>query len=100
MSLLEDIILEEEKRNNLMRNQYEVELSKLPKGSIVSKKVGNYEYYYLKYRKGKKVITDYIGRYKERIEEVRKQLEKRKHFEIMLTELSKEYELIQRVKEG
>ena len=34
----------------------------MPKGSVVAKTVGQNVYYYLKYRNGKKVFTDYLGK--------------------------------------
>lgn len=94
------MILEESRRNLLMQHEYKSELNYLPKGTLVTKKVGKHEYYYLKYRNGKKTVTDYVGRNTEKIEEVRNQLKKRKHFERMLAELKKENELIQKVKGG
>lgn len=100
MSLLLDMILEESKRNLLMQQQYETKINQLPKGTIVTKKVGNHEYHYLKYRDGKKTVTDYIGRDEKKIEEIKSQIKKRKHFERMLTELKKENKLIQKVTGG
>ena len=38
-----------------MQKQYETRINKLPKGVVILKKVGNHEYYYLKYRDGKKL---------------------------------------------
>lgn len=100
MSLFMDMILEESQRNLLMQQQYEDKINKLPKGTIVTKKVGNHEYHYLKYRDGKKTVTDYIGRDKKKIEEIKSQIKKRKHFESMLLELKKENKLIQKVTGG
>lgn len=73
-----------------MQQEYENKIEQLPKGTIVSKKVGNQEYFYLKYRNGKKTITDYIGGDISKVEEVLSQIKKRKHFEKMLLELKKE----------
>lgn len=69
-------------------------MSSYQKGTIVRKKVGNHEYYYLKYRNGKKTVTDYIGRDQNKVDEIRTQVEKRKHFEKMLAELKEENKLI------
>lgn len=80
-----------------MQQKYKNELNHLPKGTLVPKKIGSYEYYYLKYRDGKKTVTDYVGRDSKRIEEVKDQLKKREHFERMLAELKKENELIQKL---
>jgi hypothetical protein len=70
------MILEESQRNYLMQQQYENEIKLLPKGTVILKKVGNHEYHYLKYREGKKTITDYIGKDKAKIKNVRSKLDK------------------------
>ena len=80
-----------------MQQQYEININQLPKGTVVTKKVGNHEYHYLKYRDGKKTVTDYIGRDEKKIEEIKSQIKKRRHFERMLGELKKENKLIQKV---
>ena len=68
-------VLEEELANSLaMKKNYERELAKLPKGSLIKKKVKGHEYYYLVLReegkvkfiyKGKKVSDKEIAKYKE-----------------------------------
>ena len=68
-------VLEEELANSLaMKKNYERELAKLPKGSLIKKKVKGHEYYYLVYReegkvkfiyKGKKVSDEEIAKYKQ-----------------------------------
>ena len=45
-----------------MLAKYQSELSILPKGAISEKKVGEKTYYYLKYRDGKKVISQYVSK--------------------------------------
>jgi len=100
LSLLINMILEESQRNHLMQQQYEDKINQLPKGTIVPKKIGNYEYYYLKYRHGGKTVTDYIGRDEKKIEKIQNQINKRKHFKSMLLELKKENKLIHKVAGG
>lgn len=67
-------VLKEELENSLrMKSGYERELAKLPKGSLIKKKVKGHEYYYLLLRdKGKvkfiykgKVSDEDIKKYKE-----------------------------------
>lgn len=91
------MILEELQRNFLMQQQYKDKITQLPKGTVVSKQVGNHEYYYLKYRDGKRTITDYIGRDKHKIENAKRQVEKKRHFKKMLAGLREENRLIQKV---
>ncbi len=64
-------VLKEELRNSLqMKRDYERELKKLPRGSLVKKKVKGHEYHYLVQRVGEKVRFTYKGKLPE--EEVRK----------------------------
>ena len=68
-------ILKEELENSLqMKKDYENALAKLPKGSLIKKKIKGHEYYYLILRefgkvkfiyKGKAVSQDLIKQYKE-----------------------------------
>ena len=64
--------LEEEKRLTSL-------LAALPKGTIRKKKINGSEYYYLKYRKGDKVIEEYLG--KEIPDTLLNELKKRKKLE-------------------
>lgn len=68
-------VLKEELRNSLkMKKRYESELAKLPKGSLIKKKIKGHEYYYLLVReegkvrfiyKGKEVSTHIVKEYHE-----------------------------------
>ena len=68
-------VLKEELANSLaMKKDYEKELAKLPKGSLIKKNVKGHEYYYLVVRekgkvkfiyKGKKVSDKEIKKYKQ-----------------------------------
>ena len=68
-------VLREELENSLqMKKDYERDLAKLPKGSLIKKKIKGHEYYYLLLRKGgevkfiykgSKVSEDEIKKYKE-----------------------------------
>ena len=93
------MILEEQKRNDEMIAVYEKELDVLPRGSLILKKVGNNEYYYLKYRNDKKIITDYIGKATEKAEQIAEQIKKRKHYESMRSALLKEKKVISKILE-
>jgi len=56
-------VLSEELANSLqMKKGYERELSKLPKGSLIKKKIKGHEYYYLLFRKNGKVSFIYKGK--------------------------------------
>ena len=56
-------VLKEELNNSLqMKKDYERELAKLPKGSLIKKKIKGHEYYYLLLRKKGKVRFIYKGK--------------------------------------
>ena len=56
-------VLKEELRNSLrMKKQYERELAKLPKGSLVKRKIRGHEYYYLVFREEGKFRSIYKGK--------------------------------------
>lgn len=87
-------MLEEELANSLaMKKDYERELAKLPKGSLIKKSVKGHEYYYIVIRengkvkfiyKGKKVnnreilkykqAREYRAKYRKLLSEVKKQI--------------------------
>ena len=87
-------MLEEELANSLaMKKDYEKELAKLPKGSLIKKNVKGHDYYYLVVRengkvkfiyKGKKVnnreilkykqAKEYRAKYRKLLSEVKKQI--------------------------
>ena len=97
MNMILTTITQEKKRIEYMLTKYKEEHGRLPKGSIFEKTVGERVYYYLKYRDGKKVVSQYIG--KSQINEVRKQLEKRKHIESMIKSLQEELAIANKVLE-
>ncbi len=56
-------VLREELENSLwMKEDYERELAKLPKGSLIKKKIKGHEYYYLVLRKNGVVKFIYKGK--------------------------------------
>ena len=79
---------------------YSEQLENLPRGSVAIKNVGQNTYYYLKYRIGKRVYTDYLGKDGEKIEAIRADLEKRRHIESMIANLRSELSLANKVLEG
>ena len=90
MTIATQIIEQELERNGKMIQEYEGELLKLPKGKLTVKKINSHSYYYLKYRNGGKVITEYVGKDNCDVSELNIKLEKRKHIEEMLTQLKSE----------
>lgn len=95
--IINSVIKNEALRNHEMIQQYEKLILNLPKGSLICRKN---EYYYLKYRKDGKVCDDYVGKNKEKISEIKEQLERRKHYEEMLVKLRQEQKVINKILEG
>ena len=98
MNMILTTIAQEKKRIEYMIARYQEEQDRLPKGSLSEKTVGDRIYYYLKYRDGKKVISQYIS--KSRIDEIREQIEKRKHIEGMIKSLQEELAIANKVLEA
>ncbi len=67
-------------------------LSTLPKGRIKEKKINGDSYYYLQYRKGKKIIDKYVG--KNYPKDIAKKIEQRKKLEDQLKEVRKAIKLL------
>jgi hypothetical protein len=97
MSVIEGILREERERNLMMQKQYLQEIAMLPKGSIGKKGKKSGGYYYLTYRKGDKVVSDYLGTDVIIIEKVQQDINKRKHLEGLVRNLKSELKLIAKV---
>lgn len=90
-TVIRGVLEEELERNSRMTKRYIDELEQLPKGSVMLRKIGNQEYFYLKYRENKKIISKYIGQKTEiNIKEIKEKIQKRKHVEGVLKNLSLE----------
>ena len=95
--LIDSVVKTEAERNRQMIEQYEALISELPKGSLICRKN---EYYYLKYRKDGKVCDEYVGKDPAAVEELREKIERRRHYEKMLSALKLEQKKITKVLEG
>lgn len=99
MGYVLNLVASEEKKIRVLKEEYEKQLLTLPKGSIRTRKRGERIYYYLSYRDGGKVVTDYVGKEEEKISELRELLEKRKHIEGILRRINYELDVAQKVLE-
>lgn len=97
MNMILSVVQAERLRIDRMLESYTYEKEKLPKGSLSEKRVGDKTYYYLKYREGKKVISQYVP--VKNAEEVREQIEHRRHIEVMIQTLQEEREIAQKILE-
>ena len=96
MSTLNEIVKQHKKQLLKMKRKYREQIAVLPKGSLTVKKMSSGEYWYLKYREGKKVITKYIGKLSNSVMEIEKQIEQRKILEKTLRDIEKELALIRK----
>jgi len=62
MKILNGVLNEELDRLNKLKKNYEKQIAKLPKGSLIEKNIKGNIYYYLNYRQEKKKIFKYIGK--------------------------------------
>jgi len=97
MNTLNDIIKQYKVQLLETKKKYYEQLKALPKGTLSVKKMGSGEYWYLKYREGKRIVTKYIGKLSEKVVEIEKQIALRKTLEIMLKELEAELALIRKI---
>lgn len=90
-SVLRAVLEEELDRNVRMLLRYKEELEKLPKGTIVKRVINEQQYYYLSYRRDKKVVTKYLGNVADTdITDLQKQLDERKHIKNIIKKLNQE----------
>jgi hypothetical protein len=89
-------VLQEELANSLaMKKDYERELAKLPKGSLVKKQIKGHEYYYLIIREKGKVRFIYKGKLSdEEIEKYKQAKEYRAKYRRLLSQLKKQIKFL------
>lgn len=98
MAIIKSILEEELERYKEMEKSYLVKIESLPNGSLRKKRVGNKEYYYLKYRDGNKIKTDYLKiNNTTELETIKKNINLRKNLEKELMEIKKDCKLIRKV---
>ncbi len=95
MNMLTSTVKQERDRIEYMVEEYLKKLKELPKGTLSEKNVGTKTYYYLKYRVGKKVVSDYVT--KEELPALREKLEHKKHIKTMIRYLKEELAMADRL---
>jgi len=95
-------VLKEELANSLaMKKNYERELAKLPKGSLVKKTIKGHEYYYLQVREKGKVRFIYKGKLSdEGIEKYENAKKYRAKYRKLLSELKKQIKFLRTTLRG
>ena len=94
MSVVLDAIKENLERNLYMQELYSKNMQSLRKGSLTVKNINGNEYYYLLYRDGEKVKTEYIGiKGKTDLKNIKKELKDRENYRTQILQLKKEERL-------
>jgi len=101
MSILKDIINEEQERLKRLKQKYIREIKLLPKGAISKKERNGRFYLYITSRKKEKVVSEYIGNWEsEKAKSVIKKIEQRKIIEDKLKKVKKNLQELERVLDG
>ena len=89
-------VLKEELENSLqMKKDYERELAKLPKGSLIKKIIKNHEYYYLLLREEGRVKFIYKGKVsEEEIKKYKETKELRAKYRKLLSQVKKQIKFL------
>lgn len=98
-------VLREELNNSLrMKKNYEKELAKLPKGSLVKKKIKGHAYYYIIFREKGKVKFVYKGKESDisqnEIKKYQEVKEQRAKYRKLLSQLKKQIKFLRSTLRG
>lgn len=95
-------VLREELDNSLrMQELYEQELTRLPRGSLVKRRIRGHEYYYLIYREDGKVHSVYQGKLEpEAVEKHRLVRERRGQYRKLLSRVKHQIRFLRGVLRG
>ncbi len=98
MEDLENVLKESLEFYSAQERSITARLALLPKGVIKPKKIKGRTYFYLQYRKGKKLITEYLGT--KVPEELQEKLEERKKLESELKKVKKALKMLKKKEEN
>lgn len=101
MKVIKDVLKEELANSIAMKKDYERELAKLPKGSLVKKTIKGHEYYYLVVRERGKVRFIYKGKLPERqIRQYQSAKQYRAKYRRLLSEVKKQIKFLRSTLRG
>lgn len=101
MGVIKGVLKEELENSIRMKSDYERELAKLPKGSLIKKKVKGHEYYYLLSREKGKVRFIYKGKVSdEEINKYREVKEYRAKYRKLLSQVKKQIRFLRSTLRG
>lgn len=94
--MIREMLVEELDRNARARASYEAVRNSLPRGSVVVKRRGDKAYCYLKYRDGKRTVTDYAGTAEAAEADLREKVARRRAVEAAIRQLEAERRYIEK----
>lgn len=98
MKILNGVLNEELDRLNQLKKNYEIQIVKLPKGSLIRKNVKGNIYYYLNYRQEKKKIFKYIGKLPNKeLENLLDKIEERRKLEKLNNQVKKDIKKLEKM---
>lgn len=101
MGVIKGVLKEELENSIRMKSDYERELAKLPKGSLIKKKVKGHEYYYILLRDMGKVKFVYKGKVSdEEIKKYKEAKEYRAKYRKLLSQVKKQIRFLRSVLRG
>ena len=101
MKVIKSVLREELANSLAMKKDYERELAKLPKGSLVKKKIKGHEYYYLQVREKGKVRFIYKGKLSDKeIQKYKQAKEYRAKYRKLLSEIKKQIKFLRSTLRG
>ena len=95
---IKEMLREELDNSRRMERDYNAAIAKLPKGSLIKKRIRGHEYYYLVFRENGKVRFAYKGKLNKK--EIRKHQEDkayRNKYRLLLVEIHKQIRFLERV---
>lgn len=98
MKILNGVLNEELDRLNKLKKNYEKQIAKLPKGSLIRKNIKGNIYYYLNYRQEKKKIFKYIGKLPgKELENLLDKIEERRKLEKLNKQVKKDIKKLEKM---
>lgn len=98
MKILNGVLNEELDRLNKLKKNYEKQIAKLPKGSLIRKNIKGNIYYYLNYRQEKKKIFKYIGKLSgKELENLLDKIEERRKLEKLNKQVKKDIKKLEKM---
>lgn len=98
MKISNSVLNEELDRLNKLKKNYEKQIAKLPKGSLIRKNIKGNIYYYLNYRQEKKKIFKYIGKLPgKKLENLLDKIEERRKLEKLNKQVKKDIKKLEKM---